>query len=705
MEASGLSELTALLKMGGHSLSIRLLKRSALAALVAMAAATGPAWSQVQNGNFEGGWTQRPNGDCHGTGWLRWNNQLPPTQFSASGTASFWSMPGNTCTLQPGNNYQRIIGGAIKSSNFRGGIRQQVPVVAGTTYDLKFDVRFFSEGKGAGSVGIDTTGQIDDALLPSVIYTPVQDKDLWQTYQVRFTATTSNVGLFFRAQIPEANATVWMDVDNVSITPVTAANQTVNEILDGPHAIQVDDNTFRIEWTTSVASSSQVEFGPEAPNTHDAAVYPVVVSNPALTTNHSVLLTNLASQQLYHFRVVSAANGSRTVYSMDRTFMTPEPAIEFTNGGFELGDGSNATGWKKFGQVDGRIGAYPADGLATWFFGVKASEGSWFVGSAASYETKNGGVYQRIQAVPGVLYTASANVLTLAGRGDPYDAQVILGIDPSGGVNPDSPLVVWGPEAYSEGYPPYPPAWINTSVSATSTGNAITVFVRFVHKWALPFNLTAVDNVIVGFPASVPSIGAAKQLPQGTTVEITQPSVVTLVPVTETGFFYAQAADRSSGIRVEHNGMLPNVGDKITLQGRLGVNADGERVLTDTSYTVVGSGSAAPLNIGNLPFGGTGYVGTETAGLSNQGLLVRVYGKVKKVDFIDNYLIIDDGSGVDAADTAAGIKVIRSEAFPMEGDYVAVVGVVSSEIRNGKQIRVLRGRDGMFPEDFETLSF
>ena len=292
-------------------------------------------------------------------------------------------------------------------------------MIAGTTYDLKFDVRFFSESKCAGSGGIDATGQIDDALLPSVIYSPVQDKDLLQTYQVRFTATSSNIGLLFRAQIPEANATVWMDIDNVSKKPVTAANQIINEILDGPHAIQVDDNTFRIEWITSVPISSQVEFGPEDPNTHDAAVYPVVVSNPALTTSYSVLLTNLTSQQIYHFHVVSAANGSRTVYSVDRTFLTPEPAIDFTNGSFESGDGLKATGWKKFGQVDGRTGAFPADGPATWFFGVKADEGSGSVGSASSYEIKNGRVYQRIKAVPGVMYTASAEALTLAGGGDP----------------------------------------------------------------------------------------------------------------------------------------------------------------------------------------------------------------------------------------------------------------------------------------------
>lgn len=53
-EAPGLYEEYAPISMGGHSLSTGILKRTALAALVAMAAATGSAWAQVQNGDFEG---------------------------------------------------------------------------------------------------------------------------------------------------------------------------------------------------------------------------------------------------------------------------------------------------------------------------------------------------------------------------------------------------------------------------------------------------------------------------------------------------------------------------------------------------------------------------------------------------------------------------------------------------------------------------
>jgi hypothetical protein len=67
------------------------------------------------------------------------------------------------------------------------------------------------------------------------------------------------------------------------------------------------------------------------------------------------------------------------------------------------------------------------------------------------------------------------------------------------------------------------------------------------------------------------------------------------------------------------------------------------------------------------------------------------------------YFVLDDGSGVDSGN-GTGIKVIETQAFPSVGDYLSVVGVISSEIVNGKKVRVLRGREGLFPEDITVLA-
>jgi len=40
----------------------------------------------------------------------------------------------------------------------------------------------------------------------------------------------------------------------------------------------------------------------------------------------------------------------------------------------------------------------------------------------------------------------------------------------------------------------------------------------------------------------------------------------------------------------------------------------------------------------------------------------------------------------------------------MPGDYLSIVGVITSEVRNGKTIRVLRGREQQVPSDYTPLA-
>lgn len=189
-------------------------------------------------------------------------------------------------------------------------------------------------------------------------------------------------------------------------------------------------------------------------------------------------------------------------------------------------------------------------------------------------------------------------------------------------------------------------------------------------------------------PNQAGSIGEARTLADGSQVQITGDSVVTLVPATETGFFYAQAPDRSSGILVETSAGLPSVGDKVLLAGTLGTNSDGERVLKGATVTEDGTGAATPLTLANQSVGGAGYVdnsgNTSTFGLSNQGILVRIFGRVTYVDSTNHYFYLDDGSGVDAEITGQsgnlvhGIRVTNTGQSPAAGDFV------SSKVSNNR---------------------
>jgi hypothetical protein len=220
-----------------------------------------------------------------------------------------------------------------------------------------------------------------------------------------------------------------------------------------------------------------------------------------------------------------------------------------------------------------------------------------------------------------------------------------------------------------------------------------------------PRRLADLQSAIV----DVESVGQAKAQPNGMTVNITKPMVVTLVPLAAPDRYWIQDPDGTAGIRVKADGDRPSVGQTVLVSGRLAVDpANGERMLVNSSFTVAGTGSTKIWTINNRNIGGKGYAGRDgqpvTAGLENQGLLVRVFGQVKKVEFFpDMYFILDDGSQVDSGEVP-GIKVIETQAFPSVGDYLSVVGVVSSEIVDGKKVRVLRGREGLFPGDITVLA-
>lgn len=202
--------------------------------------------------------------------------------------------------------------------------------------------------------------------------------------------------------------------------------------------------------------------------------------------------------------------------------------------------------------------------------------------------------------------------------------------------------------------------------------------------------------------AVVNSVGEAKQLHDGLEVDIAGGQVVTYAPSTNSSFFYVESADMAAGIRVEISGATaasapaPRPGEALSLRGTLATLSSGERALQNAVYAVSGTGSVPPLKMTNRTVGGKGYTdgnGVPSSSLSNQGMLVQTWGKVTRVDTSSGYFLLDDGSHVDAADSAPGVKVRWTGLMPSVGDPVTVTGVVSAEMIQGKMIRVLLALD------------
>jgi hypothetical protein len=84
----------------------------------------------------------------------------------------------------------------------------------------------------------------------------------------------------------------------------------------------VSQNSAAITWTTSLPSSSQVEYG-------TSSLYGSQTSlDSSPVTNHSVAVSGLTAGTVYHYRVLSADSSSQAT-SSDQTFSTPAATAAF----------------------------------------------------------------------------------------------------------------------------------------------------------------------------------------------------------------------------------------------------------------------------------------------------------------------------------------------------------------------------------------
>src|SRR5262249_25680576 len=116
---------------------------------------------------------------------------------------------------------------------------------------------------------------------------------------------------------------------------------------------------------------------------------------------------------------------------------------------------------------------------------------------ASSGGTFKAGIYTQVQVTPGAGYRASIG-WGAPNAPDPFGRQ--LGIDPTGGTDPNSPNVIWGPMHWGPGRMlNYPPPDVNIDVRARAVNSTITVFFWTDHPSSTGDNLIFVD-VISLFP-------------------------------------------------------------------------------------------------------------------------------------------------------------------------------------------------------------
>ncbi|MCC6170092.1 MAG: hypothetical protein IT329_22935 [Caldilineaceae bacterium] len=114
------------------------------------------------------------------------------------------------------------------------------------------------------------------------------------------------------------------------------------------------------------------------------------------------------------------------------------------------------------------------------------------------------GIFTQVQVTPGAGYRASI------GWGAPNSPDTFgrqLGIDPTGGADPNSPSIIWGPTHWGPGRMlNYPPPDVNIDVKARALNNTVTVFFLVDHPTSTGNDFIFIDVIALYPDESAPQV-------------------------------------------------------------------------------------------------------------------------------------------------------------------------------------------------------
>jgi hypothetical protein len=188
------------------------------------------------------------------------------------------------------------------------------------------------------------------------------------SHSVPLSGLTPNTLYHYRVKSRDAAGNLTTSDD---LTFTTAAPDTTPPAIGAVQATSITTTSATVSWTTNEAADRQVEYGP---TTAYGTVAPATPGTP-LSTSHSVPLSGLTPNTLYHYRVKSKDAASNLATSDDLTFTTAVPSTSQT-----------VTFDEKAGQDQPLNGQYPT-GVIDWGTGKWYHSGPWgaFTTKSASF--------------------------------------------------------------------------------------------------------------------------------------------------------------------------------------------------------------------------------------------------------------------------------------------------------------------------------
>ncbi len=360
----------------------------------------------------------------------------------------------------------------------------------GQAFAIYGDTDRYSQGQayfdGAPQSGIDMAGRLvfkeqdrGEIALSSLVLTPISATEIRATFQTDVTATATLVHSAgsspFDVIAPASTSVATLhDVTLRHLTPNTTypisvlAYNASRNVLRSPPVQVATLNTI-----APLSGTVESQIGP-------VAGAEVIVEEVGLST-----LTDPAGQFTFpavptgrHLLLVQAVAHASTSITVDVTPAEAGDAAITTSAYSNLlasSDASPAAGWTAFGHFNGAFNSGAFD--------VDARTGPKWVGyvtNGANPATGvHGGMHRTVSVEPGKTHRFGGFVQTRAfgSADDPIDGLAVarIGVDPTGGTDPDASTVLWSRFLFTSG------VWREQTVDFVSPAGQATLFCQ--HRW------------------------------------------------------------------------------------------------------------------------------------------------------------------------------------------------------------------------------